>query len=132
MGRENIQEQGDTMKERNIQNSIRLECSKGNTRLFVNDVGVAKVGERTIRYGLCNGSTDLVGVHTITVTGDMVGREVGVAVFAEVKTPTGTVKPHQQDFMNQMSKMGCIAGVVRSIDDMTQLITNWLNSLTKE
>lgn len=120
------------MKERNIQNSIRLECSNGDTRLFVNDVGVAEVGGRKIRYGLCNGSTDLVGVHTITVTGEMVGREVGVAVFAEVKTPTGTVKPHQQSFMNQMTKMGCIVGVVRSVSDMKQLITNWHNNLTTQ
>jgi len=111
------------MKERNIQNSIRLAHSKGNTRLFVNDVGVAKVGERTIRYGLCNGSTDLVGVHTVTITGDMVGQEIGVAVFAEVKTPTGRVKPHQEEFMNQMKKMGCIVGVVRSVEDMQELLT---------
>ena len=111
------------MKERNIQNSIRLECSKGDTRLFVNDVGVAEQGGRKIRYGLCNGSTDLVGVHTVTVTGDMVGQRVGLAVFAEVKTATGTVKPHQQRFMDNMSDMGCIVGVVRSVEDMQKLLT---------
>lgn len=117
------------MKERNIQNEIRLAHSNGDTRLFVNDVGVAEVGGRTIRYGLCNGSTDLVGVHTVTVTSDMVGKRIGVAVFSEVKTLTGTVKPHQQNFMNQMTKMGCIVGVVRSVSDMQLLITNWLSSL---
>jgi hypothetical protein len=108
------------VKERNIQNLIRLKCSRGKTRLFVNDqVYVEGVG----KFGLGNGSTDLVGVHTVTITGDMVGQEIGVAVFAEVKTPTGTVKPHQEEFMNQMKKMGCIVGVVRSVEDMQELLT---------
>lgn len=111
------------VKERNIQNTIRLECGKGDTRLFVNDVGVAKQDGRTIPYGLCKGSTDLVGVHTVTVTEDMVGERVGIAVFAEVKTPTGTVKSHQQKFMDLMSSMGCIVGVVRSVEDMRELLS---------
>ncbi len=117
------------MKERNIQNKIRLAHSNGKTRLFVNDVGMAKVKGVSIPYGLCKGSTDLVGVHTVTVTDDMVGREIGVAVFAEVKTPTGRVKPHQQAFLDQMTKMGCIVGVVRSEDDMSDLITNWITNI---
>lgn len=107
------------MKERNIQNQIRLACSRGKTRLFVNDqVYVEGVG----KFGLGNGSTDLVGVHTVTITGDMVGQEIGVAVFAEVKTPTGRVKPHQEQFMAQMRKMGCIVGVVRSVEDMQEML----------
>lgn len=112
------------MKERNVQNLIRLNCSKGNTRLFVNDQGVATVGDRTIRYGLGVGSTDLVGVHTIVITPEMVGRIIGVAVFAEVKTDTGRLQEHQENFINQMLKMGAIAGVVRSVEDMNNLLEN--------
>lgn len=114
---------GGSVKERNIQNNIRLNCSRGNTRLFVNDQGVANIGDRTIRYGLGVGTTDLVGVHTVTITPEMVGKQIGVAVFAEVKTPTGMIKMHQQDFINQMLKMGAIAGVVRSVEDMNLLLT---------
>lgn len=111
-------------KERNTQNRIRLRFGRGNTRLFVNDQGVATIGERTIRYGLGTGTTDLVGVHTITITPEMVGKKIGVAVFAEVKTEIGKVKPHQQDFIDQMLKMGAIAGVVRSEDDMKKLLAD--------
>lgn len=113
------------MKERNIQNSIRLACGKGDTRLFVNDVGMAEIGGTLIRYGLCTGSTDLVGVHSVVITPDMIGRKIGVAVFAEVKTEKGIVKPHQEKFIKQMTSMGCISGVVRSVQDMKNLLSDW-------
>lgn len=110
------------MKERNIQNTIRLNCSKGNTRLFNNDQGVAELNGRKIAYGLGKGSTDLVGVHSIVVTPELVGQRIGLAVFAEVKTATGVVKQHQKDFMQTMRDLGCISGVVRSTEDMQKLL----------
>ena len=115
-------EKGSQVKERNIQQRIRLDHSKAKTRLFNNDQGVAEVNGRRISYGLGNGSTDLVGVHTVMITPEMVGREVGIAVFAEVKTDIGRVEPHQQAFMDQMARMGCISGVVRSSKDMAALL----------
>lgn len=115
------------MKERDIQNSIRLKFSRGNTRLFVNDQGVAEINGRTMRYGLGVGTSDLIGVQTVTITKDMVGRQLGVAVFAEVKTEKGIVKPHQAAFLQQMAKMGAISGVVRSLNDMEKLLESVVN-----
>lgn len=47
----------------------------------------------------------------------------GKAVFIEVKTPTGCVRPEQKNFLEKMRKNGAIAGVCRSAEDAVRLIT---------
>lgn len=98
--------------EKDIQNEIRLG---------VNDIAVtfrANVGMlytedgRVIATGLPKGFPDLFGYR----------RRDGRILFLEVKTNKGRLRPEQKHFLSQAQKDGCIAGVVRSVDDARRII----------
>lgn len=123
------------MLESEIQNRVRLAASKIGARLFRNNIAKAWVGEIihqtkseiTLRYyrrlhsGLFQGSSDCVGWYSVVVTPDMVGQRVALFCAVEVKTPTGRVKPEQQNFIDQVKKAGGIAGIVRSEQEAIEL-----------
>ena len=47
----------------------------------------------------------------------------GRALYVEVKRPSGDVSPEQNDFIMQAKKVGCVAFIARSADDvMTNLM----------
>ena len=52
-----------------IQNAIRLEHGSGPARLWRNNTGALKDATgRLVRYGLCPGSSDLIGLRTRIIT----------------------------------------------------------------
>ena len=51
----------------------------------------------------------------------MVGQQVAVFTSIEVKTPTGRVKPEQQQWLDAVQAAGGIAAVARSVADCEQL-----------
>lgn len=76
-----------------------------------------------IRYGVGNpGGSDLIGLHTVTVTPDMVGQRLAVFTAIEVKTPVGRVSEQQQRFIAMVKGLGGIAGVARSVEDAAKLL----------
>ena len=110
------------MSEQQIQQHIRLTCSTGSTRLFRNNTGTLKdANGRPVQFGLCKGSADLIGWRTVTVTPDMVGTQVAVFLSIEVKTPTGRLRPEQQQWLDAVQAAGGIAGVARSVKDAQRL-----------
>ena len=112
------------MSEQRIQQEIRLAISHGDTKVFRNNTGTLKdANGRPVQFGLCKGSADLIGWRTITVTPEMVGSQVAVFLSIEVKTPTGRVKPEQQQWLNAVQAAGGIAGVARSVEDALQITT---------
>lgn len=118
------------MSERNIQNAIRLHKSNNNCRLFNNDNGFAELKDgRKIHYGLVKSSPDLIGWRTIKITPGMTGKEVAIFVGAEVKMPHKYATPEQQRFLDLLTSMGAIAGVVRSENDIDILFDNWLEAI---
>jgi hypothetical protein len=109
--------------EQSIQQHIRLTCSTGATRLFRNNTGTLRDQHgRPVSFGLCKGSADLIGWRTVTITPDMVGQQVAVFTSIEVKTPTGRVKPEQQQWLDAVLSAGGIAGVARSVEDAQALL----------
>jgi hypothetical protein len=76
-----------------------------------------------VRYGLQPGSSDLIGWRTVTITPEMVGQQVAVFTSIEVKTPTGRVKPEQQQWLDAVQSAGGIAGVARSVEDALRITT---------
>lgn len=110
--------------EQAIQQEIVLSLSRGDTRLLRNNCGQSRTDDgRVIRYGVGNpGGSDLIGIKTITVTPDMVGKRIGVFTAIEVKTPTGKATEQQQRFLSMVGVMGGIAGVARSVDDARKLL----------
>ena len=110
--------------EQSIQQHIRLTCSTGATRLFRNNTGTLRDQHgRPVSFGLAKGSADLIGWRTVTITPEMVGRQVAVFTSIEVKTPTGRVKPEQQQWLDAVQSAGGIAGVARSVEDALRITT---------
>jgi len=111
--------------EQSIQQHIRLNCSKGLTRLFRNNVGRLPDPRsgRWVEFGVGGkGSADLIGWRTVTITPEMVGQQVAVFTSIEVKTPTGRLRPEQQQWLDAVQAAGGIAGVARSVEDAEQLL----------
>jgi hypothetical protein len=110
--------------EQQIQQEIRIACGTGPVRLFRNNTGTLRDQHgRPVQFGLCKGSADLIGWRTVTVTPDMVGTQVAVFLSIEVKTPTGRLRPEQQQWLDAVQAAGGIAGVARSVDDALRIVT---------
>lgn len=119
------------MNEQEIQQLIRINCSRGDSRLWRNNVGKAFSGEHTtvtkknlqiikaslrvgdlvirspriVKYGLCNGSADLIGITK------------GQFVSLEVKRPGGRATPEQIKWLSMVRQMGGIAEIVHSVEE---------------
>jgi hypothetical protein len=110
------------VSEQRIQQEIRLAISHGDTKVFRNNTGTLKdANDRPVQFGLCKGSADLIGWRTVTVTPEMVGTQVAVFLSIEVKTPTGRLRPEQQQWLEVVQAAGGIAGVARSVEDAQRL-----------
>jgi hypothetical protein len=61
--------------EQEIQQRIRLACGRGVVRLWRNNTGalVDQQG-RFVRFGLCKGSSDLIGLRSLEITTELVGQ----------------------------------------------------------
>lgn len=106
----------DAMSETNLMNSILI--ADHGCRLFRNNTGAIKDADgRLVRFGLCKGSSDLIGFRPTVITPDMVGKTVAVFTAIEVKTPTGKPTPEQLHFINRVKELGGIAGIARSVED---------------
>jgi hypothetical protein len=103
--------------EHEIQQRIRLACGRGPVRLWRNNTGalVDQQG-RFVRFGLCKGSSDLIGLRSMVVTPEMVGQRIAQFVALEIKAPQGVVSPQQQAFLRLVQELGGVASVCRSIE----------------
>ncbi len=102
-----------------LQNKIRLELGKlKNTRLFRNNVGMIN----GVQFGLCVGSSDLIGFQSVTITPEMVGQKVAIFTAIEVKTESGKVSEQQTNFLSMVQKFGGLGAVVRSVDDAVAVL----------
>lgn len=101
------------MTESDIQQSIRLALGRDrDVVLWRNSVGVAQTPDgRSQRFGLCPGSSDLVGIGPG-------GRFLAI----EVKTNHGRVAPDQARFVDLVRARGGIAGICRSVEDAVALV----------
>jgi hypothetical protein len=103
------------MKETPTVKAVQLKASELGWRLYRNNVGrlQAKTGQ-WVQYGLCVGSSDLIGWRTRVVTPDMVGQPIAQFVAVEVKTDTGTLTEEQIAFLATVRLAGGVAMMVRS------------------
>ncbi|MCP9787480.1 VRR-NUC domain-containing protein [Cyanobium sp. Maggiore-St4-Cus] len=102
--------------EHEIQQRIRLTCGRGPVRLWRNNTGalVDQQG-RFVRFGLCKGSSDLIGLRSLEITPELVGQRIAQFVALEIKTGSGTVSPEQRAFLQLVQQLGSLGGVWRSI-----------------
>jgi hypothetical protein len=106
------------VSEQALQQRIRLELGSGPVRLWRNNVGALRDPRgRLVTYGLCTGSSDLIGLRRLTVSPEHLGQHLAVFCALEVKTPRGRVSAEQELFLAAVRKLGGLAGVVRSLPD---------------
>lgn len=119
------------MSEKQIQTEIMLSVSRSGATIFRNNVGNGVLGQvvkqdgaqfhivngRRVQFGLCPGSSDLIGWRTVRITPEMVGGHVAIFLALEVKTKTGAISPEQKNFIENVRRAGGLAGVVRSADE---------------
>ena len=111
--------------ETDLQNQIRLALAyRQDLRLFRNNVGCLPNGRGGyIRYGLCDGSGDLIGIKCVELRchcGAVI--PAGVFVSMEVKTRDGRSSEEQIAFADMVRRLNGIAGVVRSAEEAEDLI----------
>lgn len=100
------------MTEHDIQNSIR-NSTTDIAVLFRGNVGSGFTYDgRHFDTGLPKGFSDLFGFR----------KSDGRAVFIEVKTETGRVRPEQVNFIQKMQVYGALAGIARSVEDARKII----------
>ena len=86
-----------------------------DVRLFRNNVGAYRDAQgRYVQYGLCSGSSDLIG----WVSANGVARFLAI----ECKSAKGRVTSEQANFLRVVRDSGGIAGVVRSVDEALALV----------
>lgn len=108
--------------EAKVQNNIRLALGRGLVRLFRNNTGALKDQQgRLVQFGLCKGSSDLIGWRSTTITPEHVGQQLAVFVAIEVKDK-GRPTPEQLAFIEAVRKAGGIAGVARSIEEAQAIL----------
>lgn len=129
-------------KEHDLQNTIRLHVSKTQLgTLFRANVGQGWTGKvqrmhmtpdtntimivnpRPFSTGLPVGFPDLFGFVPVTITPDMVGRQVAVFAAVEVKQKTGRVSVKQRDMLAFLQRQGARAGIARSVDDAARILS---------
>lgn len=92
------------MNETTILKQTMIEASKLGLVVFRNNVGMLpdKNG-RMVQYGLCKGSSDLIGFD----------RDSGFFVAIECKTDKGVLTKEQQIFIDTVKKSGGFSCVIR-------------------
>lgn len=115
---------------------ILVATSAEDSRLFRQNVGMAWVGDivertshrlvlenyRPLHAGLCEGSSDTIGLSRVLVTPEMVGSRIAVFTAIEAKTARGRLSPKQQNFIGFVRNFGGIAGMARSPEEAVQII----------
>lgn len=127
------------MPEIDIQHEVMLALTTPSSRLWRNNVGMAWQGKtrqqegverdritlfypRAIRFGLAEGSSDLIGITSVLITPEMVGRQM--AVFTAIETKAKKKPTEQQvKFIDTVLGLGGFAGIARSVDDAVQIVT---------
>lgn len=111
------------VSEQSIQSRIMLALGRGASRVFRNNIGVAKFPNgSTVRYGVANpGGSDLIGWTSIEITSDMVGNKIAVFTAIEVKDTKGRPSEEQLNFIKCVLSAGGRAGIARSVEDATHI-----------
>lgn len=103
---------GAPVSEAQLQDDIRLALGRDDDLvLWRNNVGAAKQGNRTIRYGVGGrGGADLIGMYR------------GLFVAIEIKTPIGRQSPEQRTFQLLVERKGGVYGLVRSVQQALDFV----------
>lgn len=100
--------------EKSLQSRIHMAvAAAGGVMVMRNNVGLVKKGPHWIRYGLGNGSADLIAVVAPW------GRFLGI----EVKRTKGSkVREDQERWLAVIRRYGGVTGIAKSVEDALRLV----------
>lgn len=102
------------MSEAGIMRQWMLKLTEMGWRIFRNNVGCLRAEDgRYVDFGLCVGSSDLIGWQSVDITPEMVGRKVAVFTAVEVKGPRGRLEKAQANFLRRVKEAGGVAMIAR-------------------
>lgn len=111
--------------EKNIQNRALLDFGcRPDVLLFRHHVGRFRSMDdpaRIIKVGN-PGEADTLGVVAVTITPEMVGQTIGVAVASEFKTAKGRQSDQQKAFQAAWERRGGVYVLARSSEDIHEAI----------
>jgi hypothetical protein len=98
--------------------------SRAGARLFRNNVGTAYRKDGTpVRFGLCKGSSDIIGWVPVTITPEHVGLRIALFVALEGKSPKrGKATKTQENFLSKVAESGGLAILSREPDATADII----------
>ena len=113
------------MSEAELMRAIQVAlCKDRSVRIWRNNCGVLQdVRGNYVGYGLAPGSSDLIGLKSVTITPDMVGKTVAIFVALEIKQPRMKLTELQAAFIRVVNGLGGLAGVARSHEDARTVLT---------
>jgi hypothetical protein len=117
------------MTETALQQQIRKQIGRGcGVTIWRNQVGQTSYTDHTgrrrhLKYGLCVGSSDLIGIRPVLITPAHVGTTIGQFVAIEIKTDTGRLSDEQRLFIDLIRSKGGLAGVARTPEEAIELIS---------
>lgn len=125
--------------ESEIQKEVRLAATQYGFSLWRNNVGAAyrsKLGPKgviwlkdgsvhikfpiLVKFGLHEGSSDLIGFRRMTVTPEMVGQTLPIFAGVECKTKGGKESKQQKNWKLFLLKERAISIIARSAEDLGQ------------
>lgn len=119
------------MSEMVILKQAQMQASKFGLRLFRNNTGSLKDATgRWVQFGLCEGSSDLIGFTPIAITPEMVGMKLAVFTAIEIKEDGKKTKPErlkkQLHFISQVNEYGGIAFILNDASKLGDILTRTL------
>ena len=109
--------------EQQTQQAIRLELSRGPVRLWRNNSGLLYDRQgRPVSFGLCKGSSDLIGFRSITIGPEHVGQTLAVFSAIEVKAPKGRLREEQRSFLELVERFGGYSGIATSVEEAARVL----------
>ena len=120
------------MGETSILKLIHVAVVATGARIFRNNVGVLqdRFGQY-VAYGLCPGSSDLIGWTPLEITPEMVGKKLAVFTAIEVKTKEGRSTVEQDQFLKVVEAAGGIGFIARSTEEALAKLKERSNALQK-
>lgn len=124
------------MKETSILKLVQMAMSTIGARALRNNVGVLQDRStgRHVKFGLCVGSSDLIGWVPVRVTEKMVGSTVAVFLAIETKVPGKNPEPFsaQEHFIKAVNGAGGIAIVAHSQEEAVTSVKAGVSALQGE
>ena len=111
------------MSEQELQQRIRLQLGSSPVRLWRNNVGALRDERgRLVTYGLCKGSSDLIGLRQVLIGPEHLGQTLAVFSAIEVKSPKGRLREEQRSFLELVERFGGYSGVATSVEEAARVL----------